>query len=248
MIAISVVYRKTAKGCLSISFAADFLRRLGGETLNVTTPADSTQGSGDSNQDEIERQNALIIEDVRKMTGLSSVVFTPKPVAGIVVDHGQTAEYEEVDTLYPRLETGLFARGSGPIVVPFGDSLEAVPQAERSCVLAQKLALPMVLYHTTWADSGITSAKPADHMCAAARQVEQRLTQMATGYGLKVKSVIETADDVVEGIIRCTLRESARLIVMSRSSKTTVGCYVEQALKQSPVPLLAIAALDRRRA
>lgn len=243
MTAITAVYRRTAKGSLSISFAADLVRRLGGNSLNVTAPADPTQESVAM----IERQSALIVEDVRSMTGLESVVFTPTPTGGIVVDHGQTAEYEECDTLYPRLESGLFARGSGPIVVPFGDSLEAVPQAERACLLAKQLALPMVLYHTTWVDTGVTSKNPADHMCAAAIQVEQRLTQMAVGHGVEVKSVIETASDVVEGIVHCTMRESARLIVMSRSSKTTLGCYVEQALKQSPVPLLAIAALDRRR-
>lgn len=245
MTQITAVYRRTSKGGLSVSFAADLVRRLGHETLHVTAPIDPTHSSVDVLQ--FARQRLLIVEDVRRMTALQSVEFVETPLSGIVVDHGQTAEYEEVDTLYPRLENTLCERGCGPIVVPFGDSLEAVTAAERGFDLARGLALPVVLYHTTWIDLDCKSTNPEDHMCPEAIVVKERLTKLATDRGLQVKSVVETAEDVVEGIVRCGMRESARLIVMSRSSKTTVGCYVDQALRQSPISLLAIAALDRRR-
>ncbi len=250
MISISVVYRRTSKGALSVMFAADLVRRLGEETLYVIAPVDAADGTTATNNDValLPRQRELIVEDVRRTTALKSVVFVPTPLSGIVIDHGQTAEYDEVDTLYPRLETTLCERGCGPIVVPFGDSLEAVLAAERGFALARGLSLPVVLYHTTWIDRGCKSTNPEDHMCPEAIVVKERLTKLATDQGLQVKSVVETAEDVVEGIVRCGMRESARLIVMSRSSKTTVGCYVDQALKQSPISLLAIAALDRRRA
>ncbi len=248
MIPIAAVYRRTSKGGLSVTFAADLVRRLGAETLFVTSPIDPADDICASVSDALVRQRELIVEDVRRTTGLASVLFVPTPISGIVVDHGQTAEYEDVDTLYPRLESTLCERGCGPILIPFGDSLEAVSAAERSFELARRLALPVVLYHTTWVDPDRESLKPAEHMCAEAVVVNDRLANLAGEYGLQVKSVIETAEDVVEGIVRCGMRESARLIVMSRSSKTTVGCYVDQALRQSPISLLAIAALDRRRA
>jgi hypothetical protein len=134
------------------------------------------------------------------------------------------------------------------VLVPFGDSIEAVTAAERGITLAKALGVHVVLYHTTWKDDSLDSALPESHMCSEAREVCRALNELAQTCGVACKTVVETADDVVEGIIRCALRESARLLVMSRSSKTTVGCYVDQALIQSPVPLLAIAALDRRRA
>lgn len=249
MIQITSVYRKTAEGAQAQAFAADLARRLGCEALNVYVRLDPSAialpatSIGELSARELER----IPADVRRATGFEKVVLAADVLGGIIVDHGALIECEEVDTLYPRRETSIVARGQGPVLIPFGDSLEAMVAAERGFALAKALALPVVLYHTTWKDATVGSHNPEDHMCPEAEEVSRRMYALADSLGVECKSVIETADDVVEGIIRCAMRESARLIVMSRSSKTTVGCYVDQAVKQSPVPLLAIAALDRRR-
>ncbi len=257
MIQITSVYRKTAEGALAQAFAVDLLRGLGGDTLSVLIPYDPSTGvpggpnsimSGSQADPLLVSQSKRILDDVRRSTGIEKVNVSAQVAGGIVVDHhGTSLECEEVDTLYPRRETTLLARGKGAVLIPFGDSVEAVTAAERAFAIARALALPVVLYHTTWKDAKVGSDTPQDHMCAEAHDVSCRLQALAHLHGLKCKVVVETADDVVEGIIRCAMRESASLIVMTRSSKTTVGCYVDQALKQSPVPLLAIAALDRRR-
>jgi hypothetical protein len=126
--------------------------------------------------------------------------------------------------------------------VPFGDSLTAFPAANMAITLGKKLALPVVFYHTTWKDEEEQSTDPADHMCDGARAVRKLLEETATKAGVEFSFAIETADDVAEGILQCAMRLSVRLIVMPRSAKTTLGCYVNQALAKTPVPLLAVAA------
>ena len=117
-----------------------------------------------------------------------------------------------------------------------------MPAAEIAFDLAQNLELPVVLYHTTWTVPGLSATDAKEHMCSSAQALLKTLQTMAEKSGVECTVVVETADDVVEGLLHCALRQSARLIVMSRTAKTTIGCYVSQTLRKTPIPLLAIAS------
>jgi hypothetical protein len=44
-----------------------------------------------------------------------------------------------------------------------------MPAAQLGFALAQKLSLPVVLYHTTWSVPGLTATDPKEHMCSSAQ-------------------------------------------------------------------------------
>lgn len=194
-------------------------------------------------------EQTLVEADVVRKTALcqqSLALRTAIDSDAIIVDHNLAFQRHDLTVLYPCRETTLLGRGRGPIMVPFGDGDSVLNAAALAFELAGQLQLPVVLYHTTWSVQGLTSAEPQDHMCQSARAVLATLLKMAQATGVECTTVVETADDVVEGLLQCALRHSTRLIVMSRSYKTTVGCYVDQTLRQTPIPLVALASPKRR--
>jgi len=250
---ITCVFRRSTEGRLALLFAADLLKRLELKVLTVYLE----EGRADAGRicsDErpvaqlLAEQNAQVVAAVASITGLTpeQIVLTASDTTGIIVDHSMAFERAELDVLSPSREKALLIRGKGPLLVPFGDSLSALHAANIAIELAAKLVLPVVFYHTTWKDESLASAQPEDHMCAEAKQVAEALKTSATASGVQHSFVVETADDVAEGILQCSLRLGVRMIVMPRSAKTTIGCYVNQALAKSPVPLLAVAAKSGR--
>jgi hypothetical protein len=252
MTKFTCVFRRTTEGRLALSFAADLFKKLDrgpGKTLHIFLEPDLADAARISTEakavDQIlTDQNSAVLAEAAAGTGLSNaeIEITNQEGDGIIIDHATAFERADLDVLYPSREKTLLARGKGPLLVPFGDSLSAFPAAKIAIDLGKKLALPVVFYHTTWKDQETPSTDPADHMCEGAREVQKLLTDAATKAGIDFSFAIETADDVAEGILHCAMRLSVRLIVMPRSAKTTLGCYVNQALAKTPVPLLAVAA------
>lgn len=167
----------------------------------------------------------------------------------LIIDHGLAFVRDDLSVLYPCHEKTLLGRNAqygsdsqAPLVVPFGDGESCLPAAAIACEMAAAMHLPVVFYHTTWTVEGLEDDKAEAHMCAAALDIKARLAAMARDHRVKHSFVIERADDVVEGLLQCALKARAALIVMSRSAKTTIGCYVAQALDKTPVPLLALAS------
>jgi nucleotide-binding universal stress UspA family protein len=256
MTKITCVYRRTTEGRLALVFAADLLKLLGsesGEILNVYLDpgrADATRiSSNDCPIDQIlAEQESRVLAEVATLTGVPAraIAITACDADCILIDHTTAFERADLDVLYPSREKTLLARGKGPLLVPFGDSNTALPAANIAIMLGKTLSVPVVFYHTTWVDEAVTSRAPEDHMCQGAREIAELLKQNATKAGIEFSFAIETADDVAEGILQCALRRSVRLIVMPRSAKTTIGCYVNQALAKTPVPLLAVASKPGR--
>jgi len=256
MVKITCAFRRTIEGRLAISFGADLLKLLS-EGPNDSLYIFLNQGSSEAaeiSSDSLSTAQILteqynrVLAEVAQQTGLpsSKIILTDQDNDGILIDHASAFERADLDVLYPSREKSLLARGSGPLLVPFGDSLSALPAANIAIMLAKKLALPVVFYHTTWIDESQPSTKAEDHMCNGARQVAALLKATADVAAVQYNFVVETADDVAEGILQCSLRQSVRLIVMPRSAKTTIGCYVNQALAKTPVPLLAVASKSGR--
>ena len=261
MTQISCVYSRTATGRLALVFAADLWSMLHGVSSATASSNDQplhvylrrdpagaaaieaslTKAIG--NLTAVEAN--LVRSDVLAKTNLApdSIVLDSNHAAnGVIVDHNLAFERADLSVLFPCRESTLLGRGNGPILIPFGDGQSVMPAAQVGFAMAKKLDLPVVLYHTTWTVPGLIAADPQAHMCASAQALLKTLQSMAEKSRVDCSVVVETADDVVEGLLHCALRQSARLIVMSRSAKTTIGCYVSQTLRKTPIPLLAIAS------
>jgi nucleotide-binding universal stress UspA family protein len=261
MTQISCVYSRTATGRLALVFAADLWSKLHGvssatasskdQPLHVYLRSDPDGAAAIEASMTKAIGNLMAVEanlvrsDVLAKTNLApdSIVLDSNHAAnGVIVDHNLAFERADLSVLFPCRESTLLGRGNGPILIPFGDGQSVMPAAQVGFAMAKKLDLPVVLYHTTWTVPGLTAADPQAHMCASAQALLKTLQSMAEKSGVECSVVVETADDVVEGLLHCALRQSARLIVMSRSAKTTIGCYVSQTLRKTPIPLLAIAS------
>lgn len=259
MTQISCVYSRTATGRLALAFAADLWSKLNPGTTPVvqvqplhvylrSDPAGAAAICANSVASPVAELMAteakLVHGDVLRKTNLlaSAITIDSSHAAGVIVDHNLAFQRDDLSVLFPCRETTLLGRGSGPILIPFGDGQSVMPAAEIGLALAKSLGLSIVFYHTTWSVPGLEAAKPEAHMCASAQRLLKTLQAMAADAGVECSVVVETADDVVEGLLQCALRQSARLIVMSRSAKTTVGCYVSQTLRKTPIPLLAMAS------
>lgn len=256
MTQISCVYSRTATGRLALVFAADLWSKLqsagtgklNAQPLHIYLRRDAEGAAlidGSQTNNLMATEASLVRSDVLTKTNLGpdSIVLDNNHTAdGVIVDHNLAFERDDLSVLFPCRESTLLGRGNGPILVPFGDGQSVMPAAQVAFALAKKLGLPVVLYHTTWSVPGLTAADPQAHMCASAQALLKTLQSMAEQSGVECSAVVETADDVVEGLLQCALRQSARLIVMSRSAKTTIGCYVSQTLRKTPIPLLAIAS------
>jgi nucleotide-binding universal stress UspA family protein len=125
------------------------------------------------------------------------------------------------------------------ILVPIGNGESGVFAARHVMPIAQMLGMPVTFWHTTWKESAVTSTNPYDHMTDAARSALAACAGMAQQHGVASQVVVETADDVVEGITRFALRNRMMTIAMARGQKTGRGKYGERlAARPSPVPLL----------
>jgi len=269
MTKISCVYNRTASGRLSLAFAADLWKNLNSTAQMQTVIANSTPnplqiflqvdqpgayilsgiGSAVDAESVIGTERSLVEADIVRKTSLPAQSIAVSAKIGsdsIIVDHNLAFQRHDLTVLYPCRETTLLGRGAGPIIVPFGDGESVLNAASLALDLAAQLELPVVFYHTTWTVQGLPSTNAHEHMCQSAQAVLATLLKMAEDSGVQCTTVVETADDVVEGLLQCALRCSARLIVMSRSYKTTVGCYVDQTLRQTPIPLVALASVKRR--
>jgi hypothetical protein len=259
---IAVVYNRTTAGMSALAFAADLVQRMQATRLTVFVREDSESGNLLSGgQDAAGQQLAFITTEVRQslpqlpadrldIVPLQSVAPSrsccgqPQLSIGehhLLVDDEVADKQDDCDVLVPFGETGLLARGNGPVLLPFGHGESPFEAARLALELAAALQLEVVFYHTTWTDPEVDSKDPLDHVCDAAKAVQARLEKMAAAASLQFRTIVECADDVVEGLLHCAMREQACLIAMSRSFKTVSGCYVDHALVQSPAPLLIAA-------
>lgn len=245
MTEITCVYSRTAAGRHILAFTADLWRRLGC-SLPLQVQVHSDNDSATLQAKAVEKK--LIKADIAEKTGLppEAISLTTAFQGDIIVDHNLAFQRQDLSILYPARESTLLKRGQGPILVPFGDGQSALPAATMAYAMAARLSLPVVLYHTTWVDPQVTETEAKAHMCKSAQDVLSQLRAQAEEAGIEVTEVIETADDVVEGLLNCAMRQSAVLIVMSRSAKTRIGCYVAQTLTKTPVPILALSSARRK--
>lgn len=189
--------------------------------------------------EQVERVRA----DVATLTGLSIdqvQILDDFPSGCIAVDNFPICSRHDVTWVVPMDERGLTVRGKGNIMVPFGNGVSALKAFALAAPIALSSSLPLVFYHTTWRNSRIDSANPADHICADARLIQGQLEAAARELNIASSTVIECADDVADGILHTAMSQSSRLIIMPQSQMVEVGDYCYRVKDKSPVPVMVI--------
>lgn len=258
---LSLFYRHTPRGVNELTFALNFLQLVDASKLVLFLESDRQfaqvmpEGAGGAQCARLLNlvcgQHPALLPQQLEVRSCPQNADRSKLVANsLLIDRQPDLRCPELTApiLVPFDEPGLLCRGTGPFLLPFGDGRSAKRAACLALPLANMLGLSVVFYHTTWTEPGVLSQNPADHICPAADQVRQELETMASKAEVPYRTVIETTDDTVEGIVQCAMRCQARLIVMARRLKPGIGCYVMRAIKQSPVPLLIADDGGKRRA
>ncbi len=185
------------------------------------------------------------LDHIVRQFGEPSLVC-PTEVEGISVNRQtllvapELPKRTDVDVLLPMGATALKLTSNHCLLIPFGSGRSGVRAAQIGIPLAERMGLTVVFYHTAWRRSDVDSQNGWDHITPEARQISKELNRMAVGAGLTNRSrfVVETADTVIDGMIRAALLHKAALIVMARGDEVRKGSYVDQLAVVSPVPLL----------
>lgn len=252
---IGAVYRSTPEARANLLFAADLLKLTGGSTLHVFVLQHGYRAylaSGTARRGAL-RQEGNVADACARITGLAPAAIKMHdgdhsfdamrvPAGTLVVDDQLPLVRPDLHTLASWREESLLGRGGKTILVPFGDGEAGVRAALYVRALAAHLKLGFVFYHTTWRDPRIASDKPCDHMIGRAKTIATRLETLAADAGVPFQTVIEMAEDVVEGSLQAAMRYEACLIADARGPNTLMGSYVDQMLAQSPVPVLVAAS------
>lgn len=147
-------------------------------------------------------------------------------------------------TLVPLQGKSVFTKSKPAILIPLGCDPTSVYTYKVGLPFARRLlgaGGTIVLYHTTWRNSSMSSDVARDHMCEDARRIMDQAELAAKELGLLPIRVLEMAEDVVEGIIEASLRWDTDLIIMARDPSTRYGDYCERLLAQpTPVPVLVL--------
>ncbi|MBY0358499.1 MAG: universal stress protein [Candidatus Obscuribacterales bacterium] len=250
--ALNVFYRHSPRGENELAFAVDFLEQAGFDRLVLLLQEDPAfaQVMDGGGSEQRERLSRSILQRYSQISpaALSIKGYSPDEAhsplflePGLLINRRPDLRVDyPVPVLVPCDEAGLCQRGKGPMLIPFGDGVSAFRSARVALPLAKTLGLKVVFYHTSWKNSNIDSDDPRDHICASARRTQAQLESDAGEMGVVYQTVIETTDDTVEGIVHCAMRFQCRLIALAKRIKPGIGCYVNLALKKSPVPLLIV--------
>lgn len=265
------LFEETNKGGTAIKYAHDLARRIkadlvilvlhsdyddliSGEGYNIVGGSgviNSKENAGESRnlRDEAICRVKTAIEESGMGDPFISYRLHHGDLSNFVTSSGQIivrndfiGRCEDVSQIVPFGETNVCGRGEGEVMIPFGSGESGKESAKIGLSLARKLGLGVVFWHTTWKNRKVLSPEPEEHMVIEAKNVLSEIQKRADDTKVKHRYVIETADDVVEGIIRFALKEHAVMIVMSRGRNTGMGRYGERLIeRRSPVPVLITA-------
>jgi len=247
---VHVQYGLSGRSRAHLEFAADLAARLSAR-LFVWTHRDKAVAAllaAGTGEDAGTREHAHVSARVRMAIGdlapgLAARFNAGDPLEG-VCDSGSLIVGEPVARprgsaalLAPMGERALEARGTGEICLPFGNGESALAAAAQTFGFAAALGLPALLYHTTWREVGLPeTAPPEAHMAEGARVVQRKLEKAAEVFGVRHRTVVETAATVVEGICRAALNQRCVMIAMARGRNVGRGSYVDGVLARTVVP------------
>jgi hypothetical protein len=195
---------------------------------------------------------------VSSVSGLAPVEVDYRPVTGdsrqydfpdgqVVVGNEIAHIRRDVSVLAPFDEAKPFGRGPGPVLIPLGNGESGIWALTYGLQLVQQLGSEVIFWHTTWRNPSVADADPAKHMSEKASANLREADYLARALRVPYRTIVETTDGVVEGLVRRALRERCALIVMTRGLATGMGRYGDTLLdRASPVPLLMIGRRELR--
>lgn len=245
MLRVFVVYRPTEDGQRAVRFAASIARASG--ELHLLLPVGPFEAM----------ERTRLLAQVGRWTdvppsligwasgedGQFLHVGDPEQYAfgdAIVVDDALIGR-RDITAVAPRFESGLFARGKGPALMPIGNRSSSRRTIEIGLPLLRALGFDEVgFYHTTWRADGVDSDDPSDHVNAAARDMLAYARDRAAALSLRSSEVIRTDAKVSDGIKAAALERQSPLILMAHSFERVGITYVDETVDDSPTPVLAI--------
>ncbi len=253
---VCVVYEETRTGLTSLRMALDAARLFCSHSplqVFVATDESTLQLLGDEKH---ATANSVLVERVRQRVAefAGTQLFEVRTYAtnsrpefannSLLVGRG--IDDRNFDTLMPANEFALEARRVGPILIPFSDGGTGLVAAAAGIELALKWrecrtltddTAEVIFYHTTWPDSTGRSPHAVDQMCNDAKRVMLSVQKAAQDKGVRYKTIVETHDDVVQGVVEKAQQTGAVLILMARGALIRQGSYVNRTVLQSPIPV-----------
>lgn len=249
---ICVIFNDTSSGHAELKYAADITMRLNSpltvliqNSLETATllAKNNKQNAKEIQETAEERIDKKVYSLINEFLWVSYEVMPDNPKLlnsekTIFISNSLIHERNDLSVLAPFDEVGLLERGPGEIMIPFGNGESGIFAVNETLPLINRLGLNVVFWHTTWKNPALAEATAETHMVPEAKSVLKIIQQKANELGIKHRNVIETADDVVEGIIRFALKEHCVMVVMARGRKTGAGRYGDRLIKRSsPVPV-----------
>lgn len=243
--------RLTPHGERELCYAIDLGRRLGVSlTILVPEPArgiELTRG-GVLGRTAIELARIRAIAERHMGTARIELVVCHAeqrsflfPPASILVGNAPSRTPRHISLMAPADETNLEMRGRGELCIPLGSGSSGEAAIRCGVARATQLHLPILFYHTTWKNEATASQDPKEHVCFEARTHLSVAEAVARRQNIACRTIVQTAPDVAEGIVRAALREHCLMIFMVRSATTGRGSYVDRVLEQSPIPVWVAA-------
>lgn len=241
---VYVRFRESRSGQSELRYAASLCRRLDADLMVIAPePCSSMRVLGLA---DVWSPDPLRRELIRFASGTTPHLPTGSLLVG---DFGDWPKNELLrhHRLYPRDQEEFCPPKTPPkLLVPFGKG----GSGERAGALAVSLSRAMsdpapsgaghgseiVFYHTTWRNPALPPALPRLHMHPGSAATQARLDELARD--INHRSRIETASDVVSGIVGSALAENADLIVMARGVGTCLGSYMDRVLARTTVPVI----------
>lgn len=234
---VLVPFQTNEQGLRHIRFAGDVSQRMGAE-LRIILPPDA----------QVDSDVRVTEESNRIQTFVRSLGFACDVVVADIETMANEPESLYVLNDFPkRLDLTILSPFWESVWVTTSEHCALIPFGGRDAgrfatatvmPILKALGFHVVFYHTTWRE-GIRSTNPVDHMTPEARVTQRMVETLARDAEVPYEVIIETAEDVTEGIILAALNLKASLIVTTHGLNVIVGSYASQ-LRMGPVPLLTI--------
>ncbi len=164
-------------------------------------------------------------------------------VSQIIVSNSFIKEAKRATVIAPGHEAFLYGRSRGEVMFPIGKRGSGRWAIDEGLSLLKKISpdAKILIWHTTWPKTNLTSTNPADHVCDMSRSNIEYAERKAHEMRFETRTLIEMRREVVEGLSRALLREGCSMVVMTKGVNTKWGNYPIQLIERScPVPLMLI--------
>ncbi|MBI4433960.1 universal stress protein [Candidatus Uhrbacteria bacterium] len=233
---VCVPFRDTRNGRIAIQYAGDLAARCNVPLVVLTHDDDPCDDTAER------ARMTRYCETITTCPVRLEPAYRPDtfPAGTALVVQPEQADASDAMIVIATTEPHCAPRGNRSLCIPLGNGSSGIRAMEFGIALARTLDTDIVLYHSTWRDPRIHIEDPKAHVCADARRVIDAAQIRLGTVHARCALVIETAERVAAGIIRTALRQRAAAIVMSRGTHTGYGSYVDQVVRESPIPVIIV--------